>query len=225
MERPVYASGSRSITVVFVEPAFELAYAGPKLQRSLYLALQDADLLGLEIGDAIKPAQWYLSVNFLSFTARLSVRLNGFEVVFFNERSREPALIKQVLHAIETTVLELVPNTSPSQREFLHQAHCKLTSAGVREKIPCSVRDLPERLGSLTGQGVGLYFTSPLFSRQANVVLDKSLIVEEGLFVQVRCGFDADAFDLTTSIDNFQTYLDEIDDAMQLHGILREQHA
>ncbi len=87
------------------------------------------------------------------------------------------------------------------------------------------MRDLPENLGSLTGQGVGLYFTSPLFSRQSNVVLDKSLILDEGLFVQVRGGFDADAFDLATSIDNFQTYLHQIDDAMHLNGILREQHA
>lgn len=225
MEPPVYASGSRSITVVFEEPAFELAYAGPRLQRSLYRVLQDVDLSGLEVGDAARPAQWHLSLNFLSFAARLSVRLNGFEVVFLNESSREPVLIKNVLRAIESSVLELVSNTSPSRREFLHQAHCKLTSDGVREKIPCSVRDLPEHLGNLAGCGVGLYFTSPLFSRQANVVLDKSLVVEEGLFVQVRCGFDADAFDVTTSIDNFQTYLDQLDDALHLDGILREQHA
>jgi hypothetical protein len=220
----VYASGSRSITVVFDEPAFELAYAGPRLQRSLYLALQDVDLPGLEIGDAIRPAQWHLSASFLSFAARLSVRLNGFEVSFLNERSREPVLIKKMLHAIETSVLQFAAHASPSQREFLHQAHCKLTHAGVREKVPCQVRDLPETLGSLTGHGVGLYFTSPLFSHQANVVLDKSLILDEGLFVQVRCGFDADAFDLATSSDNFQTYLHQIDDAMHLHGILREQH-
>lgn len=141
MELPVYASGSRSITVVFEEPAFELVHAGPKLQRSLYLALQDVDLPGLEIGDAMRPAQWHLSVSFLSFAARLSVRLNGFEVSFLNARSREPALIKQALHAIEASVLEFVLPTLPSQREFLHQAHCKLTTLvyGRRSLATCVI--------------------------------------------------------------------------------------
>lgn len=134
---------------------------------------------------------------------------------------REGALIKQVLQGIEQVVLQAAPSVSVAQRELVQQIHCKLSGRGIRERIPPYSGNVPEELGIVAGQGIGLYFTSSLFSGQTGVVLDKSAVLDEGLFVQVRCRFDAESFDLNTSCDNFQMYLSTLDRAFQLNGTLR----
>lgn len=202
---------------------FELAHAGPVLQRSVFHALRDfdMDLAGLqELGAQAGPAGWHLSVSFLSFRATLEVRVNGFKVTFLNELARDAALVDNVLLAVESAVLRAVPHTSLSQREFLHQAHCQATDDVLQERIPPCTNALPAALGDPAGHGIALYFTSPSFSGPSNVVLDRSALLDQGLFVQVRCGFDAASFDLGTSFRNFQSYLAVVDRSFHLHGTL-----
>lgn len=223
-ESPRFHSGSLVFTASFNEPAFELAHAGPMLQRCVFQALREheIDLLGWqETVMPSGPGNWNLSVNFLGFRASLKLQVGSIQVTFVNEILREGALMKQVLHTIEQVVLQAVPSVRVAQRELVQQIHCGLSSRGIRERIPPYSGSIPEELGIPAGQGVGFYFTSALFSGQTGVVLDKSAVLDEGLFVQVRCGFDAASFDLTTSCDNFQTYLATLDRAFRLNGMLR----
>lgn len=223
METPVYHSGSLSFTAGFAEPVFELAHAGPALQRAVFHALRDfeMDLAGLqEIGTQAGPASWHLSVSFLSFRANLEVRVSGFKVTFLNKLAREAALLEKVLLAVESAVLRAAPHASVSQREFVHQVHCQVTGSGLQERIPPCPGTLPAPLGDPAGNGIALYFTDPSFSGPSNVVLDRSALLDQGLFVQVGCGFDATSFDLCTSFRNFQSYLATVDRAFHLHGTL-----
>lgn len=168
----------------------------------------------------VGPGNWNLSVNFLGFRASFKLQVGNFQVTFVNEILQKGALIKQVLHAIEQAVLQVVPAAGFTQRELVQQIHCKLSNQGIHDRIPSYAGILPEELGEPIGQGVALYLKSPLMSAPAGVVLDRSALLEEGLYVQLRCQFDADAFDLATACDNFQTYLRRIDSAFHLHGTL-----
>jgi hypothetical protein len=222
-ESPTFHSGSLIVNAGFTEPAFELAHAGAVLHRHLFHALRDyeMDWSGLqEIVMPVGPGNWNLSVNFLGFRASFKLHVGDFQVTFVNEMLREIALIKEVLHAIEHAVLQVVPTAGFAQRELVQQIHCKLSNQGIQDRIPSYAGILPEELGAPIGQGVALYFTSPLMSAPAGVVLDRSALVDEGLYVQLRCRFDADTFDLATSCDNFQTYLTRIDRAFHLQGTL-----
>ena len=220
---PVYHSGSLSFVATFAEPAFDLPYAGSKLHRRVYRALRefDIDKAGLqENKPQTGPNSWSLSLNFLSFAAALKVRVDGFEVTFISDCTRDIDLHRKVLKAVEEAIFQTEPHTSPSRRILHQQIHCELTDDGLIERIPWFKRDFPEELGNLRSQGIGLYFTNPLFSGRANVVLDNSLVVDEGLFVQTRCEFEASEFDLSTCIDNFQKYLASLEDTFALQGIL-----
>ena len=223
-ESPTFHSGSLVVTASFTEPAFELAHAGPMLQRHIFQALRDheIDMPGFqETAMPSGPGNWNLAVSFLGFRASFKLHVANFQVTFVNkEILRDGALIKRVLHAIEHAILQVVPAAGLAQRELVQQVHCTLSNRGIQDRIPSYAGILPEELGDPVGQGVALYLESPLMSAPAGVVLDRSALLDEGLYVQLRCQFDADAFDLATTCDNFQTYLRRMDHAFHLHGTL-----
>jgi hypothetical protein len=224
VESPIYHSGALNFVTTFSEPALALPYAGATLQRAVFLALRDygLDLAGLQESKVhTGPTGWFLSASFLSFAAELKVRVDGLEVNFISEHPQEIGSRKPVLDAIERAVLQADGHASASRRVLIRQTHCELSDEGVRERIPPPVRSFPDSLGAPAGQAIGLYFTdSLLFSGRANIVLDRSAVLDQGMFVQVRCEFDADQYDLMTSIDNFHECLSLIEEAFDLRGVL-----
>ncbi|HWN66355.1 MAG TPA: hypothetical protein VNM90_01885 [Haliangium sp.] len=225
VEPPVFHSGSLSYTADFSEPAFELMHAGPVLQRHVFLALRDFEIdpaLMQEIATPIGPSYWNLSAGFLGLRASLKLHVGNIQVTFISDLVRDAALVKKVLHSIEHAVLQVVPTVSFAQRQIVQQVHCRLSMQGVHERISPYTGGMTEELGIPAGRAAGFYFTSPLFTGEAAVVLDKSAVLDQGLYVEVRCRFHADSFDLVTSCDNFQSYLAKVDHAFHLNGTVGE---
>jgi hypothetical protein len=221
VELPEFHSGSLSYTASFAEPAFELAHAGPALQRHVFRALRDFEIDVAGMQESVVPAgpaNWNLSASFLAFRASLKLQVSNIQVTFISDTVRDAMLIKKVLHSVEHAVLQVVPTASFALRELVQQIHCRLSIPGIQERILPYAGGVPEELGVPAGRAAGFYFTSPLFSGEAGVVLDKSVILDQGLYVEVRCRFQAGAFDLATSCDNFQSYLAKIDHAFRLNG-------
>jgi hypothetical protein len=217
-----FHSGSLIYTAELLEPAFELMHAGPMLLRHIHRALRDfeIDLAGMQEAMPIGPGHWSLSANFLAFRASLKLQVSNVIVTFLNELIHDAALIEKVLQAVEHAVFQVAPDIVISRRELLQQIHCKMASAEIDERIPVLPGAFPEELGGLAGRAMGVYFTSPLSSGRASVVMDRSAVLNEGMFAQVRCSFDSQAFDLATSCGNFRTYLTRIDRAFRLDGSL-----
>ena len=220
MEMPFYRSGSLISTAIFQEPAFELKENSCSLQKALFKTLRELDLRLENIQEAAafpSPGNWQISMSFLSFRASLRVRVDGFEVTFLNPAMNDAPVLKDALKRIESAFSCALPEINVVRRDLVLHAHFEIPD-GYRTVTQPYWGPYPEGLGDLSGQGVGWYFRSPLFSGEAGVVLEKSILIEDGLYVQTRCRFDTSTFDLEASFDSFQSYLQKVVEALRLGG-------
>lgn len=221
MNMAFYRSGSLISTAIFQEPALELKVNSCSLQKALFKALHELDLRLENIQEAAafpSPSNWQISMSFLSFRASLQVRVDGFEVTFLNPAMNDAAVIKDALKRVESAFSCAQPEIKVVRRDLVSHAHFQVPDGGYRTVTQRYWGPSPEGLGDLSGQGVGLYFRSPLFSDEAGVVLEKSILIEDGLYVQTRCRFDTSTFDLEVSFDNFQSYLQRVIEVLRLGG-------
>lgn len=221
MEAPAYHSGSLAFTSTFREPVFGLSRDGHLLQQSLFRALREFGL-GLEDMDETGALQgagkWSLSAPFLSHDANLRVDVGAFDVTFLG--STPSARVHEVVRAIEGAVVDTLPGIELARRGGVYQGHMALPGKDYHGKAGPFWGTYPEGLGELAAQGMGYYFRSALFSGESSIVVDKSVVVPGGLFLQVRCGFDVEDFELEDVLANFHGYLVSVGRAFGLSDAL-----
>jgi len=211
-------SGSLVFTAAFAEAAFELPQSSHHLQEALFRALSP---LGLQVeniqqvGAFAGPGNWSLSLSFLSFRAALKVGVTAAEVTFLNPSRGDSDVLKTVFRSLESALNQTL--ITIDTRHLIFHGHFRLPS-GYRSVMTRFSGPSPAGLGELSGSGVGFYFQDPLFSDEASVVLDKSALVQDGLYVQTRCQFASSAFDLDTALNNYAAYLDRVMNLLGLGG-------
>jgi len=224
METPVYRSGLFAFTSSFQEPIFELYRSGVALQRALLTELREFGFGMRDIGDMeetgadILPAQWRFSASLLPLRANLEVRLDGVDLSFLDNPFADTRV--RVVHALDRAIATAVPQFQPARRSLTYQGHFELSTEAYDELTRPLSGTIPDTFGTLVAQGVGFYVRDPLFSGEGVIVLDKSVLVNPGLFVQIRCEFDIDDFDLHQALANFEKHLTNIDSALGMNGAL-----
>ncbi len=205
-----YRSGSLMGTSLFRDPVFELTSNSHSLQGELFESFREFDLKLENIQETAAvptPANWQLYMSFLSFRASVRVKVDGFELTFLNPQMNDAAIIKDVWKRAESAFASALRETRVVRRDLVLHAHFEIPDGGYRTITQRYWGPSPDGLGELSGQGVGFYLRNPLFSDEASVVLEKSILIEDGLYVQTRCGFDAGTFDLETMATHFTSYV------------------
>jgi hypothetical protein len=215
MSSTAFSQGAMTVTVSFREPAFQLTQQSHSLQQAVYEQLSGVDsTLFLanfrEEGAFSGPTGWLLSVGLLSNTATLRIRAYEYELFVSNPTFAYRGLVEQVLQRVENAIGAAVPTARFKKRFVALFAHYDLPEGSYATMVHPFLGKIPEGIGDCKSRGISFYVANSLFTDQGTVVLDKSAIVDGGLFLQIRCGFDAGEFDLSTTLGNYDRYVREV---------------
>lgn len=221
MSSTEFIQGALTVTVSFRQPAFQLTQQSHSLQQALYEQLSGVDsTLFLanfrEEGAFSGPTSWLLSVGLLSNTATLRVRAYEYELFVSNPTYADKDLLKVVLHAVEASFGKALPAVRFKKRFVALFAHYAFSEGTYASMIQPFLGNVPEGVGDCMSRGVSFYVADSLFTDQGTVVVDKSAIVDDGLFLQIRCGFDAGGFDLSTALGNYDQYVRKVTNSLGL---------
>jgi hypothetical protein len=208
MAQPMLKQGSVAITGVLDRVLFQLAQGSHLLQQKLFRSLQE---FGLRLEDMQEagafsgPANWSLSMRLLSFRGELVIRVDRYDLSVLNPAPEEGDLLRKMLESIEAALMSSTDDVGIKNRHFAYHGHNEIPE-GYQSVTSQFVPHVPDALGSVTGTGVSFYMTDSSLPGEASVVLDRSILVPNGLFVTARCTFGSD-FDLGPSFANFYSYL------------------
>lgn len=212
-----------TVTGTFRNPAFEFVQGSHQLQRCLFSSLKDFDLRlenVQESGAFSSPANWSTTFSFLSFKARLVVRADNYELTLspVSMAEKDLAAVKAILTSAEAGIAAAGPHLdlAMANRFFACFTHFQHPPGGYEAIVRPFLGVVPEGLGEIRGQGVSFYFQDSLFSHEATVHVEKSLLYAGGLFIQIRCSFDAQTFTLDQGVENFATYVGKV---LRLFGL------
>lgn len=211
MAQSTYKQGSATLTVFLDPVCFELSQGSYVLQQKLLSALERFGLRLEEIhetGSFSGPANWALSMRFWSYRAELQMKVNRYELTLLNPSRDELEEVTRIPQSIEEAINEWKSDVTMKSRHVVYYGHYEVPN-GFQALTSRFTGGIPEQLGTVTGNGLSLYVKDPSFTGEGTVVLDKSVLVPDGLFLTTRCSFDHE-FDLRQSVGNFYAFLTRV---------------
>lgn len=205
-----FKQGSLIVSGTYSEPVFRLSQSSHSMQQALFRSLQPYDLTVdnmQEAGAYSGPLTWSLALRFLGFLAQLVITVQRYELTVTVPTLAQVGEFSEMLDIIEQTIRQQVEPAELGTREMLFIMHFENPKLDVQERFGIKA---PESLGTLSGTGVNLRLTDPLFEGEVHVGFDKSAAHEGAVFASIRCTLDAAHFDVQKSSENFKVYVDRV---------------
>jgi hypothetical protein len=220
----LYRFGSFSSSARFEEPVFRFGEKSLLLQRALFRnlrtlmpKLEDVRETKDSPGGA---AHWSLTLS-LPPGINFRATTQGIETTFLNlQNLRAEVLpaVKSVLEQVEESVVAVLPEKVQfSDREFIFNAHFALGPGEYATFTAPFRRDPPKELGLEYAHGMSFYFRSDS-GPESDLIIDRSVLVPEGLFFQVKSRFSGAVPDLRSSFQTFHAFLAQAIASTKLGG-------
>lgn len=214
MESSNFKEGTLSVAGSFAAPVFRLTQDSHDLQAELYSRLKPYGLVLDQIeenGAYSGPAGWSLVMRFLGFQAQLWIKVGGYELTLssITLESVDEGL-PAILDAIEGAIRSSIENESIEHRAFRFYGHFSL-DGGYEAFIERLKFTPPKELESLKLSGASFVLTDPSTGVvNTTVILEKSIRVPEGLFLNAGCLVDSHEDDLPSISERFRSYLVDV---------------
>jgi len=197
-------------TGVFSRPLFELWGEGKTILRGLFEALSPfgATLPDLHIQPVLAtPADPAITVN-IGTSGILTFKLDRTESSFFNFTDESLRNIPKILKSSTMWIRSAVPSFRFSSHQFVYSSHSRIGKSTV-EKVLGSAGMKSLKSGGLDkGTGVIFHWSVPERNWTTQLVLDRSVVLEGGLYMMFTLMVVGDDMDYDSLGRDGRTYLD-----------------
>lgn len=198
-------------TAPFVSPAFELWGEGRKITQGIYETFLPfgVKLANIKGESGTTAAEQTVTVN-IGAQVVYKFRFDGVEMTCFTYSEDFSRRLPLILSAATKWVHAAAPAVRFASHQFAYSAHCALENGGAEEFLR-TVFATPPRAGGIDrGTGLIFHWDVPETKWSTQLVVDKSLLTNGGLYIALTVSIVGDAVDFDSVGSGGYVYMEKV---------------
>lgn len=203
---------SLSYTVRYARPAFELWGTGGTVVGGLYNALSPhgVPLQNFQIATSVSSAADVIFTVKIAQYGVLKFTLEKMEFSFANFTEDTFRSIPQMLEASTRWLRSAIPSLKFAGHTFTYYNHSHIKGLAVEQFLrTVNARDL-KSAGTSRGNGAIFNYTVPEHNWTTQVIVDRSVLVADALYLNLTLGFPGDMLDYPQLLSKGRYYLAQV---------------